>query len=315
MARARNIKPGFFKNEELAECSSWARLCFAGLWTLADREGRLEDRPKRIKGELFAFDSVEVEPLLVELAKFGFIFRYVASDGKRLIQILKFRKHQNPHHKEAKSSFPSPQSLGLLPHEIEQEPEIKSGSDDCETQGDSRARTDLDEQGESMQGCETLLIPDSLIPDPLSSDPPIPDPLQETAPASPAKSLDQPPDGGDVVKELTAKDLVAQGVEPQVAADWMLVRKKKKAPLTETAWDDVKSEAAKAGVPLNSAVKIAAANNWQGFKDSWLNDEKTGPRPRDARGQPKVQSDRNAHKAAAKQLAFGRPPGQGVIDG
>jgi len=35
--RARNIKPGFFSNEDLAECSPWSRLCFAGLWLLADR--------------------------------------------------------------------------------------------------------------------------------------------------------------------------------------------------------------------------------------------------------------------------------------
>ena len=48
MARARNIKPGFFANENLAECDPLARLLFAGLWCLADREGRLEDRPKRI---------------------------------------------------------------------------------------------------------------------------------------------------------------------------------------------------------------------------------------------------------------------------
>ena len=54
MARARNIKPGFFKNEDLAECSPWARLCFAGLWTLADREGRLEDRANVIQDELDA---------------------------------------------------------------------------------------------------------------------------------------------------------------------------------------------------------------------------------------------------------------------
>lgn len=114
MARARNIKPGFFKNEDLAECSPWARLCFAGLWTLADREGRLEDRPKKIKGELFAFDSVEVEPLLVELARWGFITRYAAK-GLGIIQINKFGAHQNPHHREPPSDLPPPQSPGLDP--------------------------------------------------------------------------------------------------------------------------------------------------------------------------------------------------------
>lgn len=112
MARARNIKPGFFKNEDMAECSPWARLCFAGLWTLADREGRLEDRPKRIKGELFAFDTVDVDPLLGELEKYGFIMRYTVG-GRRLIQITKFDLHQHPHHKEPSSTIPSPKSPGF----------------------------------------------------------------------------------------------------------------------------------------------------------------------------------------------------------
>ena len=103
---------GVFKNEDLAECSPWARLCFAGLWTLADREGRLEDRPKRIKGELFAFDTVDVDPLLGELEKYGFIMRYEA-EGIRVIQILKFDLHQHPHHKEPSSDLPSPKSPGF----------------------------------------------------------------------------------------------------------------------------------------------------------------------------------------------------------
>lgn len=112
--RARNIKPGFFKNEELSECSPWARLCFIGLWQLADREGRLEDRPKRIKGELFAFDCFDVEPLLDELALHGFIVRY-AVGGHRLIQVSQFHKHQSPHHMERPSVLPPPPDLGPGP--------------------------------------------------------------------------------------------------------------------------------------------------------------------------------------------------------
>ena len=49
MARARNIKPSFFMNENLAECDPLARILFVGLWTLADRDGRLEDRPKPLR--------------------------------------------------------------------------------------------------------------------------------------------------------------------------------------------------------------------------------------------------------------------------
>jgi hypothetical protein len=144
MARARNLKPGFFKNEDLAECCFEARLCFAGLWTLADREGRLEDRPKRIKGELFAFDSLDVEPLLAELARHRFILRYTAADGRSLIQVLKFLDHQNPHHREPPSDLPPPQSPGLPPHGNPPEPEAGGGSNGTQALGEPKASPGLD---------------------------------------------------------------------------------------------------------------------------------------------------------------------------
>jgi len=107
MARARNIKPGFFKNEVLAECSPLGRILFAGLWCEADRSGRLEDRPKRIKIACLPYDDCDVDYLLNELAKRGFILRYVV-DSTPYIQVLEFSKHQNPHIREVASSIPSP---------------------------------------------------------------------------------------------------------------------------------------------------------------------------------------------------------------
>lgn len=103
--RARNIKPGFWKNEELAEIPYEARLLFIGLWGMADREGRLEDRPKRIRAEVFPFDTINIEKLLDVITLHGFILRYAAED-KRYIQIVKFEKHQHPHPHEAKSVIP-----------------------------------------------------------------------------------------------------------------------------------------------------------------------------------------------------------------
>jgi len=105
MARARNIKPGFFKNADLVETSFETRLLFVGLWTLADREGRLQDRPKQIKMELFPADSVDVDACLNDLVDYGFIRRYVA-DGKKIIQVVNFGRHQTPHGKEADSELP-----------------------------------------------------------------------------------------------------------------------------------------------------------------------------------------------------------------
>ena len=130
MARARGIKPGFYKNEDLAECSVWARLIFPGLWMLADREGRLEDRPKRIKGELLPFDAQDVEPLLAELARRGFLVRYRNSCGS-FIQISKFKEHQSPHYSEKHSVIKPPEFLEnestISPANSEKSPVIKRG--------------------------------------------------------------------------------------------------------------------------------------------------------------------------------------------
>lgn len=157
MARSRNIKPGFYSNEDLAECSIWARFIFPGLWMLADREGRLEYRPKKIKGELLRFDTVEAEPLLQELQAFGFILIYDAL-GKKYIQIIKFRDHQNPHYKEAPSTIPAPDgwvdSLGSTVQSSDYETEVDGSMKDGETQGS-------DSDGRPMIGGQTGLIPDS----------------------------------------------------------------------------------------------------------------------------------------------------------
>lgn len=118
MARSRNIKPGFFTNEILAECHPLARILFAGLWTIADREGRLEDRPKKIKAELLPYDDYNIDDLLNELASKmdqdgspSFIIRYKIN-GRSYIQIVNFSQHQNPHIKEAASTLPAPDLYG-----------------------------------------------------------------------------------------------------------------------------------------------------------------------------------------------------------
>jgi hypothetical protein len=104
--RTRNVKPGFFMNEHLAECSAHARLLFIALWCQADCDGRLEDRPPRIRALAFPFEpSLQIESLLGELASRDFITRYSA-EGKSVISICKFREHQNPHPKETSVNLP-----------------------------------------------------------------------------------------------------------------------------------------------------------------------------------------------------------------
>ena len=104
--RARGLKPAFFKNELLATSDPLYGWIFAGLWCLADREGRLEDRPRRIHLEINPGRAFEgTEQALEWLDRNGFIARYKV-DGKHYIEIPKFVDHQSPHYSEKHSVIP-----------------------------------------------------------------------------------------------------------------------------------------------------------------------------------------------------------------
>ena len=110
MGRIRYLKPDFFKDDDLAEKPFWIRLLYAGLWNIADKEGRLEDRPKRIKVDLFPYDNVDIEKGLCALNEpknsgRPYIQRYKINN-EHYIQILKWHDHQKPHHTEKESVLP-----------------------------------------------------------------------------------------------------------------------------------------------------------------------------------------------------------------
>jgi hypothetical protein len=107
MSRIRTIKPEFFLDDELAELTPLTRLLFIGLWTLADCEGRIEDRPKRIRAQLHPFDDGDTDAMLQTLHDHLFIIRYVA-EGKPCIEVRNFKKHQRLSTKEieGKSQLP-----------------------------------------------------------------------------------------------------------------------------------------------------------------------------------------------------------------
>lgn len=110
MARIRYLKPDFFRDEDLAEHPFWVRILYQGLWCFADKAGRLEDRPRRLKADIFPYDDVDVEDGLQILAKEKnvtkrpFIVRYQAN-GRPYIQVIQWW-HQKPHHTEPDSIIP-----------------------------------------------------------------------------------------------------------------------------------------------------------------------------------------------------------------
>ena len=164
MARARNIKPGFFQNDDLAELNPLDRLAFIGMWTIADFKGCIEYRPKMLKVQLLPYDLCDMEQIAINLEKARFI-RFYSVQGKRYIKIVNFEKHQNPHknEKEAGSDIPDITEQDAIDNKNN---ELKQDGTKPDLIGTTRADS-------------LLLIPSSLIPDSLN---PIPESSQSASP-------------------------------------------------------------------------------------------------------------------------------------
>lgn len=64
--------------------------------------------------------------------------------------------------------------------------------------------------------------------------------------------------------------LIEIGVSPEVAEDWMQVRKAVKATSTETAFNRIKHEIEKSGLSANECITIAVSRSWRGFQADWV---------------------------------------------
>lgn len=115
MSRIRTIKPEFFRHEALyeAEVSSGLplRVAFAGMFTVADREGRFRWQPRVLKLDVMPFDEVNFSDVLEALVAGGFIVKYqVGADTYG--HIPNFLKHQHVNVREMASAIPSPDDAG-----------------------------------------------------------------------------------------------------------------------------------------------------------------------------------------------------------
>lgn len=77
--------------------------------------------------------------------------------------------------------------------------------------------------------------------------------------------------------------LIKEGVDEQVAADYMAVRNKHKAPSTLTAFNGLKREADKVrqatNLSLTDIIRICAERGWQGLKADWILKDYQGIQP------------------------------------
>ena len=234
MARARNIKPGFFTNELLGTYDPIVCLTFAGLWCLADKDGRMEDRPLRIKAELFPYrEGIDVNGYLTVLQRDGFIDRYVV-DGVGYIQVRSFAKHQSPHHTERPKGYPSnPQESQCSQTECVLAP-LSNGESTVPTRSDSL-----------IHGFTDSLIPDS--------------PNQEQSATPSAADAPSLASGGKSKKPRA----VGQKATLQTLPEWLTACEASGEPAMPIT-DPIREWAAEAGIP-KEYLKLS----WQVFTRDW----------------------------------------------
>ena len=92
------------------------------------------------------------------------------------------------------------------------------------------------------------------------------EPIEKNTPKAPRK---RGPSKSEV-PELSAGDLQALGIPADVATEFLSLRKRKRAPLTEIALAGIRREADAIGWPLEQALRKCIERGWQGFDGSWV---------------------------------------------
>ena len=248
MARARNIKPSFFQNEQLGELNPIDRLAFIGMWTIADYKGCIEFRPKRLKIQLMPYDNCDMELIAINLDKSGLI-RLYSINNVRYIKIINFEKHQNPHKNERDAGSDIPDYL----EESIEINELQNIQINPDKNGSDRA--------------------DSLFP--------LTDSLKPIT-ESKNNSGDESPEFLNCVADEKSKPsskqvafnarefLASNGATFKYIDDWFKVRKTKKAANTETAMKMFCKEVEKSGILIDQALEMCIVGNWQSFKADWV---------------------------------------------
>lgn len=109
MARIRTIKPDFWTDEKLTECSLSARLFFIGTWNFADDNGNLVRSSKKLKMQIFPADHIDSEQLVLELIEIGVLVEYEVK-GEKYLHIRGFKRHQVIN-RPSKTGLPEPTFL------------------------------------------------------------------------------------------------------------------------------------------------------------------------------------------------------------
>lgn len=117
------IRPEFWTDGVLSECSLSARLLFIGTWTYADDNGNLDLCAKQIKMQIFPGDDVCIEPWINELIKHELLIPYEV-DGKKYLNIKNFLRHQIINRPTPSGRPPYQESCRLTEYSLSTHPEV-----------------------------------------------------------------------------------------------------------------------------------------------------------------------------------------------
>jgi hypothetical protein len=155
--RIRTIKPEFFHHEGLFEAELETKLplrvAFAGLWCIADREGRFKWEPRRIGVQVLPYDGVDFSRVLDALATRAFVLKYRVGDAC-FGWIPSFLKHQVINNRESQSILPDPEGnieeTSINTDEIDACP-TRASRDDHAGQGEGKGREGNGKEGVSQK--------------------------------------------------------------------------------------------------------------------------------------------------------------------
>lgn len=131
---------------------------------------------------------------------------------------------------------------------------------------------------------ETCTAPKAVSPSPVSPGPDKPSPV-EPGPVNPplvsiekkARTEKKASIEGEPRKRSATSDIAQPAdVDQQTWADWLTLRKAKRAPVTQTTLDGAREEAHKAGMTLSAFLMIWCRRGSQGLEADWL---KTSEKP------------------------------------
>jgi hypothetical protein len=163
--RIRTIKPEFFTHEGLFEAEASTglpiRIAFAGLWCVADREGRFKWEPRRIGVQILPYDGIDFSRVMDALTTRGFIIKYRVNDAW-FGCIPSFGKHQVINNRESASNLPECSANDAFCEEIDALTTRESREDHAgkgegkgkegeRKEGDSTPQAKLDPESDSLR--------------------------------------------------------------------------------------------------------------------------------------------------------------------